>query len=227
MATQTLYTFTIAQIDSQAIITLIGSSTISTALDYINTDGSLVSIYFKDVLSDTDSATLTTLMASYVYVTPVISTGPINVSTQFESTRYTLKLACAAQSVGEDGTATILLKIPGTPGSDGRYINAAEAFFDVSTPGDRILGAWFVDHDNISGEGIDATIGSYTDDAVSSDNQGWYLPSNRGFVKAETIGFYGFAPSGFYIKIIGKKGGGLLTGTLYVNFEWAVQGESP
>lgn len=228
MATQTLYTFTITQVDSQALIALITASTISTALAYINTDGPTVSIYFKDVLSDADSATLTTLMSAYVYTAPVINSGPVNVVTQFESTKYTLKLACVCQAVGDDGTATILFKIPGTPGgADGRYINAAEAFFDVATPGDRITGAWFVDHDNMLGSGIDTVVGSYTDDLAPSDNQGWYLPPNRGFVKAETIGFYGFAPSGFYIKIVGKKGASLTTGTLYVNFEWGIAGDGP
>lgn len=225
MATQTRYTFTIDQVDSQVLISLIRSSSISTALDYINTDGSLVSIYFKDVLSDPDSSTLVSLMTSYVYVTPVLSNLPLNVITQFESTKFTLKLACASGNVESDGTVTILLKIPGIPGgSDGRWINAAEAFFDVPTPGDRVLGAWFVDVDNISGEGENTTIGSYTDDALSLENQGWFLPSTRGFVKVETVGFYGFAPSGFYIKVIGKKGGGVNTGTLYVNFEWATEG---
>lgn len=228
MATQTLYTFTITRVDSDALVYMIRTSTIATALDYINTDGDQVSIYFKDVLSDTDSAALTDLMAAYVYVAPTVLTGPIPVTTQFESTKYTLKLACASAEVGEDSMATILFKIPGTvDGVDGRWINAAEAFFDVANPGDKILGAWFVDHDNIMGNGADVQIGGYTDDAAPADNQGWYLPPNRGFVKAETVGFYGFAPSGFYIKIIGKKATGIMEGTLFVNFEWAILGDGP
>lgn len=228
MATQTLYTFTIAQVDSQALISLINASPIATALAYINTDGSLVSIYFKDVLSDVDSATLTTLMAAYVYSPPIVDTGPVPVTTQFESTKYTLKLACASQAVGSDGTATILLKIPGIPGgADGRYINAAEAFFDSPTAGDKITSVHFVDHDNLMGNGADVVIGSYTDDVADSANQGWYLPPTRGFVRAETIGFYGFAPSGFYIKIVGQKGNGIVTGTLFINFEWGIAGDGP
>lgn len=229
MATETSYDFTVVQVDSDALITQIRGSSISTAVDYINSDdGTSVTIFFKDVLSDTDSATLSSLMASYVYVTPTTNSGPIPVITQFESTKYTLKLACVSQTVSSDGTATILFQIPGTPGgTDGRYINGAEAFFDVATPGDKILGAWFVDHDNLLGSGADVVVGSYTDDIAPADNQGWYLPPNRGFVKAETIGFYGFAPSGFYIKIVGKKGGGLITGTLFINFEWAISGTGP
>lgn len=228
MATQTLYTFTIAQVDSEALIALIRSSSIATALDYINTDDSLVSIYFKDVLSDPDSITLTALMSAYVYSAPVVNTGPVPVTTQFESTKYTLKLASASANVGEDGFATILFKIPGTvDGVDGRWINAAEAFFDVANPGDKVLGAWFVDHDNITGNGADTQVGGYTDDAAPSDNQGWYIPPNKGSVKAETVGFYGFAPSGFYIKIIGKKATGITEGTLFVNFEWAILGDGP
>jgi len=228
MATETSYNFTLTQVDTQALICQIRASSISTAVDYINTDGTTVSIYFKDVLSDTDSATLTALVSAYAYVAPVITYNPINVTTQFESNKYTLKLASISGLVQSDGSVTLLFKIPGTPGgTDGRYINAAEAFFDVATAGDRILGAWFVDHDNILGNGVDYVVGSYTDDVAPSANQGWFLPSNRGFVRAETIGFYGFAPSGFYIKIMAQKAAGITTGTLYVNFEWGISGAGP
>jgi hypothetical protein len=156
---------------------------------------------------------------------PTANQSPnVLVTTQFEQKQYTLQLACASANVGEDGTVTILMKIPGTPGgTDGRYINAGEAFFDSVHAGDKILGTWFVDHDNILGGGVDVVVGSYTDDAASSENQGWYISPVRGFVKAETVGFYGFAPAGFYVKIVGKKGGGITSGTLYLNMEWAIK----
>jgi hypothetical protein len=144
------------------------------------------------------------------------------VVTQFEQKQYVLALACSTAVIGSDGTVTVLIQVPGTPGgSDGRYINAGEAFFDVATPGDKITGVWVVDHDNILGGGADAVVGTYTDDAAPSDNQGWYIPPIQGRVKAETIGFYGFVPSGLYLKLSGKKGGGITSGNLYVNMEWA------
>lgn len=159
------------------------------------------------------------------YKTSANSSPNTLVTTQFEAKNKTLKLFCAEADVDESGIATILALVPGTPGSgDGRWINAGEAFFDVPTAGDKITGVWFIDHDNLLGNGIDFIVGSYTDDAASSQNQGWYLPPVRGTVKAETIGFYGFVPSGFYLKIVGKKGNNLTTGKFYVNLEWAIEG---
>jgi len=148
-----------------------------------------------------------------------------SVTTQFEIPNKTLKLFCGEGDVQSDSTATILMLVPGTPGSGkGRFINSGEAFFDAPTAGDKILGVWFVDHDNILGGGVDAVIGSYTDDAAPLANQGWYLPPVRGTLKAETIGYYGFAPSGFYMKIVAKKANGITTGKLFINIEWAIQG---
>jgi len=67
---------------------------------------------------------------------------------------------------------------------------------------------------------VDFIVGSYTDDDAPSSNQGWYIPSQKGEIKAEAIGGYGFAPAGYYIMITAKKGGGLTSGTFYVNLEW-------
>jgi hypothetical protein len=202
----------------------IQKSSIVTALDHIDLNGSDLSIFFKSDLSNADKTTLDTLVVAHDG-TPLPDNKIIQVQTQFEVANKTLKLFCAEADVQSDSTATILVAIPGTPGSgDGRYINSGEAFFDVSTAGDKIIGVWFVDHDNLLGGGVDAVVGSYTDDVASSINQGWYLPPVRGTVKAETIGYYGFAPSGFYIKIVGKKANGIVTGKLYVNMEWATQG---
>jgi len=199
----------------------IQTSSIIIALDHINLLDSALSIFFKDTLSDNDKSTLDTIVTNH-NGQPLPENQITQVQTQFEAKDKTLKLFCAEADVQEDSTATVLVKIPGTPGSDGRYIASAEAFFDVPTPGDKVLGAWFVDHDNIAGGGVDSIVGSYTDDAADTANQGWYLPPVRGTLKAETVGYYGFAPSGFYIKVVAKKGGGLITGKFYVNFEWAV-----
>ena len=145
------------------------------------------------------------------------------VTTQFEKRDKTLKLATASASVGEDGIATIFIKIPGTPGtSDGRWLSSGTAFFDTQHIGDKIMMVKFTDEDNILGEGTGTTVGSYTDEDLLPENEGWYIPP-CGYLKAEPIGGYGFAPAGFYIKVVGKKGSGITTGTLYVNLEWAKQ----
>lgn len=69
MPTLTSYAFT-QQVDYTAgLALLIQQSSIATALDHIDTSGSgptmSVLVWFKDVLSTTDSATLTALMAAY------------------------------------------------------------------------------------------------------------------------------------------------------------------
>lgn len=148
------------------------------------------------------------------------------VVTQFEKRDKTLKLASTCGAVQSDGTVVAYLKIPGTPNPagdptlEGRWISGGVAFFDTQTPGDIVTGVHFVDHDNMIGQGVDFVVGSYTDDYALSENQGWYIPPARGQIDAEPIGGYGFAPAGFYVMVTGKKGGGITTGTLYVNLEW-------
>ena len=147
-------------------------------------------------------------------------TSPSEVVTQFEKRDKTLKLVHGEDTVDGSGNATILIKVPGTPGSsDGRWISSGIAFFDVHTAGDKVLGVYFTDEDDILGYGAGFVVGSYTDDEADSGQQGWAIPPN-GFVKAEAIGGYGFAPAGFYVKVVGKKAGALPTGKFYVNLEW-------
>lgn len=141
--------------------------------------------------------------------------------TQFEKRDKTLKLASAQTDVGSDSLATVLIKIPGTPGSaDGRWIGGGIAWFDDQHKDDRIMSVEFTDEDNILGYGAGTVVGSYTDRDVDTNQQGWRIPNKRGMIEVEALGGYGFAPAGFYLKIIGKKGGELTTGTFYLNIEW-------
>ena len=152
------------------------------------------------------------------------------ITTQFELRDKTIKLANVSGAVQGDGTVTAYLQVPGIANPtgdtalDGRWISSGTAFFDVPTPGDIITSVRFVDHDNILGQGVDFVVGSYTDDDAPSGSQGWFIPPTKGEITAEAIGGYGFAPSGFYIMVTAKKGGGLITGTLYVNLEWGKTG---
>lgn len=146
------------------------------------------------------------------------------VVTQFEKRDKTLKICSGTGAVGIDGIATVLIKVPGTHGSgDGRWISSGMAFFDVHHPDDKVNSVRFTDEDNILGYGAGFVVGSYTDDDADSANQGWHIPP-PGWVEAEAIGGYGFAPSGFYIKVVGTKGGGATTGNLYMNIEWGKNG---
>ncbi len=143
------------------------------------------------------------------------------VITQFEKQDKTLKIASTSADVDENGYATALLKIPGVPGSgDGRYLTSGIAFFSTHQSGDKVISITIVDQDNLLGYGAGVTIGSYTDSDVDSANSGWFMMP-KGYLRAETIGGYGFAPAGFYFKVVGKKVSlGPTSEKMFVNFEW-------
>lgn len=224
MPSLTKYDF-IQQVNYSATLSnAIQQSAIITALDHVETLGTgsemIVSIWFKDVLSEDDLVILNLLMETYIDSNLTSSPTSFEVITQFEKRDKTIKLSHGECTVGEDGIATILLKIPGEAGSsDGRWISSGVAFFDVHTPGDKVIGVYFTDEDNVLGNGAGTIIGSYTDDEVPEQNRGWAIPPN-GWVKAEAIGGYGFAPAGFYIKVIALKAGESPSGKFYCNWEW-------
>jgi hypothetical protein len=145
----------------------------------------------------------------------------LEVVTQFEKRDKVVKLASAQAEVGSNGMATISIKIPGTPNSGaGRWIDGGTAWFDDQHKDDRILSVVFTDEDNLLGYGAGTVVGSYTDSELDSAQQGWRIPNKRGMIEVIAMGGYGFAPAGFYMKITGQKGGGIVTGTLYMNVMW-------
>lgn len=218
MATPTKYPFN-KTMDIYSLVSQIQASSIVTVLDHIEDVEGETDIWFKDVLSEDDQAALGTVVDNYILMLPPVQPAH-EVITQFEKRDKTLKLVHGVADVQEDGTATILLKVPGTPGSaDGRWISSGISFFDVHTPGDKVTCVYFTDEDNIMQQGAGFVVGSYTDDDADEEERGWAIPPN-GFIKAEAIGGYGFAPAGFYIKIMGKKAGDSPAGKFYVNIEW-------
>lgn len=145
---------------------------------------------------------------------------PKEVITQFEKDDKTLKICSGVASVGGDSKATIMIRVPGTPGTgQGRFISAGEAWFSAQHE-DDLVEAWIIDVDNILGYGAGFQVGSYTDDEAAEGQKGWRIPAIRGTVRVEAIGGYGFILSGLYIKIAGTKGGGITTGKLFTNLEW-------
>lgn len=69
MATITKYAFQ-KEMDIPSLVIQIQASTIVTVLDHIDITESECDIWFKDVLSDDDSATLTDVVNNYAYVAP-------------------------------------------------------------------------------------------------------------------------------------------------------------
>lgn len=218
MATVTKYSFN-KSVDIPSLVIQIQASSIVTVLDHIDVTGDETDVWFKDALSDADQSTLNSVMANYAPI-PAPPSPPSEVVTQFEKRDKTIKLAHAEGDVAGDGTVTVFLKVPGTPGSaDGRWLSSGTAFFDSHTPGDKVIAVYFTDEDNILGNGAGSAVGSYTDDEAPEQNRGWAIPP-VGFVKAEAIGGYGFAPAGFYVKVIAKKAGESPSGKFYCNIEW-------
>lgn len=150
------------------------------------------------------------------------------VTTQFEKRDKTLKLISGKAEVdAETGIAVILIKVPGelnptaNPELDGRWVSGGIAFFDEAHPGDKILSVHFTDEDNITGLGAGTIVGSYTDNDADEESQGWYIPPIQGIMRAESVGGYGFAPGGYYMKITGRKADAHKSGSFYCNIEWA------
>lgn len=207
-------------IDAEQLSREIAASSIIVAFDHLSQFGVTVSCYFRADLSEEDQATLESVVTAHV-PQPVV-TPPAEVTTQFEKNDKDLKLASAIQDVDAlTGTATVLLQVPGEPGSgDGRWVAGGEAWFESESIGDRVM-VYIVDHDNILGQGADLVVKSYTDDDVAEANQGWRIPVKAGRVTVEPIGGYGFLPAGFYIKVIGQRDPNLVQGGKFVfNIFW-------
>lgn len=147
------------------------------------------------------------------------------VTTQFEKNDKDLKIASIIGNVDGNGDVEMTLQIPGTPGTaDGRWINGGTAFFHTPHSGDRVTACEVVDLDDLLGAGAGYVVKTFHDQDVDANNQGWRIPTKRGLVEVETMGGYGFIPAGLYIRIKGKKGEGITTGTLCINMEWARSG---
>jgi hypothetical protein len=213
MPTPTTYTFTIStQFDLGQLTVQVQGSTILTALDHMDSLGNAVDFVFKDVLSNTDSSTLTALVSSYVYSTPV--NAPIPVVTAEEVNDKTLKLATSISTF--DATthlAVCQILVPGTYAGfgyndPGRFVAGGYAFTDAGKFGDRCTKIEVADMDNILGSGAGAVIKTYHDQDVDPSNAGWYLypaPQSAYEIEIDPIGGYGKLPAGLYLRVTFQK----------------------
>lgn len=208
----------------------IAQSSIVTALDHIQLDGSdTVTVVFKADLSDADKATLDGIMAAHsgqplpdLVGKPVSVINMAKVQTQFERTDLDLKISCLSADVNtETGQAELSIKCPGTPGSaEGRYLSGGEFFFDEAHAGDRVTTLNIVDVDGILGQGPEFLIKTYHDDEIDAVMHGWFVPPKRGQIDIETLGFYGFLPAGLYLEVYAQKAPGHYAGKAYCNIFW-------
>ena len=120
------------------------------------------------------------------------------------------------------GEAILLVKVPGTPGVDRRWLDSGTGWFDHPAAGD-FCRVDFVDHDNILGGGVDTLLETLYDPEIDDGDKGWWMPPGspltiRGFDRLMDI------PSGMYIRILGTKGNagdvGFVEDTMRVNIYW-------
>ena len=134
----------------------IQQSDIVTSLDHMNLFGAALNIFFKSDLSDADKTILDGIVTAHDG-TPLPSNTlqPVSiqnipvVTTQYELNDKDLKLARAMASV-DSGThsALISFKVPGTFGSDGRYVAGGYATTEDYDKDDYAL-VWAADDDRM------------------------------------------------------------------------------
>jgi hypothetical protein len=132
--------------------------------------------------------------------------------------RASLQMArCKAATV--EGVATINEKIPGTPGVDeGRVVSGGAGWFETQHPDDHVE-VYLVDKDNITGAGVDAVVGSYTETDIAADYKGWFICQHKKILDIRQLEQFGHLPAGLYLQIIATKGD-LSADTFRINLKW-------
>ena len=143
---------------------------------------------------------------------------PTEVTTQLEKSDITLKMACGKVVSDASGLAKLDIKVQGTPGTeDGRFVQGGTAWFLNHHPDDRFK-VLIIDVDNIMGYGAGFQVGSYCEMGA---NSGFYAEPS-GMVSVKSMGFFGFIPSGLYMRMEAQCGDGTID-TLYMNVVWGVK----
>lgn len=134
------------------------------------------------------------------------------VVTDFELNNKTLKMVSASAAVQADGSVVVSIKVPGVfsglgAGPNGRFVDAGVAWFDTHDKGDRVMEISIVDVDGtVLGAGAGYVAQTYHDSEADLTQQGWRIPQFPGWIEVETIGGYGFIPSGLTLQIKAQKG---------------------
>ena len=141
--------------------------------------------------------------------------GLIEVITQKEKTDIILRMASGKVLSNATGLAVLDIKVPGIIGSeDGRYVQGGSAWF-ANHHNDDHFQVHVIDVDNLMGYGAGVQIGTYTEEG---DNAGFYAEPD-GRVQVSSMGFFGFLPSGVYLRMIGQSGD-FAVDSLYMNVTW-------
>lgn len=143
------------------------------------------------------------------------SSGKSITTTEFEADKGDFKAACHKSST-VSGTATIEVKIPGTPGTTGRLIFRGDAWFIGTSHPDDLCKVEIVDIDGIAAP-PGTVVETFYDTDVPAGQQGhWFID---GFISLGGIAGYGELPAGFYMRSIGITGDARAD-TLHCNISW-------
>ena len=103
-----------------------------------------------------------------------------------------------------NGVAELILKIPGNPGTVGRYAVRGEILTDNYGWADALEKVEIVDVDNLSQQGAGTVMGAFEDVDVPLANRGAIFQKtsgNEGKCIFENVGWYGEFPGGFYLRV--------------------------
>lgn len=204
----------------------IQESTITTALDYIESVDSSVSIYMKASLSEEDEATLDNIVFIHSpSSSPLTKTVPIKQALP-DTHPYYFGITGTTDNTGY---LELLVQIPGTfngvngyplsgDHSNGKYILFAEAKFSSPSLGDKITHLEAVDLDDVIGLGSGTVLGGYIDTSMPSENRCIYL-KDTSWTRIEVSPGPKFLPSGVYMRIRLQKASSVAD-TVYINVFW-------
>ena len=138
-----------------------------------------------------------------------------------------LLLAKGSQATDGGGLAEVVLKIPGTFGTDEfgqllteRTISGGWGYFENQEDGDYVT-ADVRDDDNLLGYGAGFVLERFHDNDVPAANQGWYFPRQqvlelRPLVTDDPTNL----PNAMYLHIMAQKANVATSDTFYVNIHW-------
>lgn len=118
----------------------------------------------------------------------------------------------AATASGATDPSTGLVSVTITVPSGGRWVKGGDGWFGAQTPGDRVTA--------IAVKVGGATVATYHDSAVATENQGWQINPVQGFLKVDRFAEPALLPEGAQLVVTGKKVTPIAD-TLYFNLDWA------